>query len=797
MNKRLGTYAKHVYARPYAATIKTKSYTVANSVTTVNVTWEATADAAHPIDETTVQYCIGKPNAGMVCPGTPTDAITIKDTNGIDGANFNISGVIDEDECLWVRVANKHDSNTTYSAWARVQTGVLKAPTAMTVTYNNSTNVAAITALTKGTAVTDAQHAVVYRGSNGQDVIVGIIASNASTLSNIKVPSGTASPSFGIFAFQGTATGKSSTGGVTVYSVNANMKSATFWQGGTVPSAPANFTADRADSPGEVILTWNWSWSDANKAEISWSTNPNAWESTDAPSTYVIDSIRAARWRVSGLTVGEKWYFQIRLIQDTDDGTIYGPYAEQKSVDLSSAPNAPVMELSSAVIAPGGSLTATWDYTSTDGTQQDTAKICVATVVDNATPPITYGTVVATVQTAQHADIDTSTWTTGTTYYLCVSVHSASGKTSAWSDPVPVFVAAPISISVTSSLASTTVTDSDNVSRTVTALTAMPFTATITGAGAGGTTTLIIERAEDYRMERPDESIRDGYAGETIAQWRQTGEAQISIATADLIGRLDDGASYNLIATIEDGFGQSKTSVTPFEVHWGRKPTKPTATVTTASGVAKITVTATSTQTGDTCDIYRLSVDKPQLIVQGGSFNTQYVDPYPTIGPHAGYRAVNVTAYGDYVTSTNEKAWDDVTGQLFENKTGYIHFNGESIPVQFNVGLSSSWKKDFKETKYLGGTVRGDWNPAISRSCSVSLTIPTTDTTAIEQMRRLADWSGICHVRSQDGSSYAADVQVSSKTSYSVGGNIEDFTLSITRVEPETLDGVTSSEYGA
>ena len=789
-------YAKHVYARPNAAKIKEAKATVKNSNTTLYVKWTAASDAAHPIDETTTEYYIGTPGAGMSFPTgqTGTEGSSSIDTKSTDAASYVISSAVGLDECLFVRVVTHHDANVAASAWKIPEGGKggLKAPTAMTVTYDDSTNIAAVTALTKGTTVPDAQHAVVYRGSNGKNVIVGIIASNASTLSNIKCPAGTASPSFGIFAFQGTATEKSSTGSVKIYSISENMRSATLWQGGTVPSSPANFTADRTETTGEVMLTWDWSWADANKAELSWSTNPNAWESTDEPSTYIVDGIRNAQWRVSGLAVGRTWYFQIRLLQESSDSTIYGPYAEQKAVNLSTAPAVPVLSLSNAVIPVGGKLTAAWEYAPTDGTQQVYASICTATIDDTATPPITYGSEVAHAETAQHADIDTSNWISGTTYNLCVRVTSASGEDSTWSDPVPVYVAEPISIAITeNSLDEQTV---DGVAGLY--LTELPMTITIEGAGAGGTTTLVIERAQDYSMSRPDDSRKDGYDGETIVLFSQTGEAQITVTRDMLIGTFDDGAMYRLIAAVEDGFGQGDSLPIEFGVHWDDQAVVPEATVELVGTVAKLTPAAgTGTPAGSTCDIYRLSVDSPQLIVQGGTFGTAYVDPFPTLGENAGYRFVCMTANGDYINGTDQPAWYDVTGQLLDNKNGIINFNGEALPIQFNVGLTASWKKDFKETKYLGGTVRGDWNPAVSRTASVTVTIPTEDTESIQKMRRLANWNGICHVRTQDGSSYSADVQVSGNTGYSVAGKVETFTLNITRIEPEALDGIPYSEW--
>ena len=51
-------------------------------------------------------------------------------------------------------------------------------------------------------------------------------------------------------------------------------------------------------------------------------------------------------------------------------------------------------------------------------------------------------------------------------------------------------------------------------------------------------------------MERPDETDFNGFEGETIYIFSQTGEAPVQINKEDLIGTLDDGASYRLIATV-------------------------------------------------------------------------------------------------------------------------------------------------------------------------------------------------------------------------------------------------------
>lgn len=795
-------YAKHVYAKPYKPVIRSTKVTEGSTSTTVVVKWEVQSTAAHPIDDVTLQWAIETPDPGLACPAGASwqDGVIIQDTKDADAAKFTINEVVGRDECLFVRVVAEHDisvnpNNITPSEPALVKKGMLTAPTIISVTTNESTHKATIVAA-NNSDVTDSKIAVVFR-MNGVNTIVAVIDAGETTASGVQCPDwGSNTIAYGLKAFQGTATAKTRADGVAVYTLQKNMYSENVWQSGNVPKEPANVTADAAtDALGEVIVTWDWSWADANQAEISWSTNPNAWESTEGPQTYVLDNTYAARWRVTGLETGRTWFFAVRLmIANSDNSVTYGPYSDPVSVDLSTAPNIPILALSAPIVPVTGEITATWEYNSTDGTDQAYAEICECTVNGST---VTYGSVIAHADTARHVTMSAGIWTAGETYYLAVRVTSESGRVSQWSDPIPVYIAEELIIQIDStSLEMASISDGSGGTRTVTALTEMPLQASILGAGEGGTTTLMIIRADEYNMIRPDETYRNGYEGETIALIRQTGEDAISIGTADLIGLLDDGAKYVLIAMVEDGFGQSDTEEIPFEVHWEHQAGIPTATVAVEDNVACITPAAPSSYAaGDTCDIYRLSADRPQLIFRGAAFGTKYVDPYPTLGEHAGYRCVCVTKNGDYITADNQPAWVDITEKLFDNKTGLIDFDGEQLEVEFNVSISDTYGKDFKETKYLGGSVKGYWNKAISRNSNISAKLLTEDAESIKLVRKLADYPGICHVRTQSGSSYAADVQVSNGQSHDNGGQIEDLSLKITRIEPEDLDGLPYSEW--
>ena len=795
-------YGCRVYSSPYAATNVNGEVTKQAGGMQTKVTWSQTKNSSYPVDTTVAEYAIKVPGLDLTYNGTADGTIgTIAGAGG--AASSFISQSLEKDECLFVRVGSTHLYKTTYSQWALADTGFLKDPEITDIQTDDTTFRAIVTASNKSD-VPGSFLVVLYRtGSEpNKQAVVGIIPAGETAVT-VQCPDWSEEDTyeFGVYACVGSYTQIARVDSVDSYSVTPRMKSeAPVWQGGQVPHAPTNVSVNSTSISGTVKVTWDWTWRDAQSAVISWADHEDAWESTDEPETYTINNTHAGEWNVSGLETGKRWYFRVRLMKGAGETGVYGAWSAPAVIDLSSAPAVPTLTLSQGVIPKGGSVSAFWVYVSTDGTSQAYAEICEATLTGDG---IRYGEIIASTETAQHMTLyaDKLGWQTGETHYLCVRVVSGSGRVSdEWSDPVPVIIADALHAVIEStSLAEQEITVEDNT-RTVLALTSMPFTATISGAGTGGTTILVIERAEDYHMDRPDETDFNGFAGETVALFSQIGEGQITINREDLIGVLDDGASYRLIATVKDSLGQSNTAMLEFEVHWQHQAIMPEGTAVIHDRVAYITPVAPDGYAqGDTCDIYRLSADRPELIVSGGSFGTTYVDPYPAIGEFGGHRIVYRTIDGDYITADNEIAWLDITaedGDFLDINYSLIDFEGEQIEFCYDVTHSNNWEKDFKETRYLGGSVTGDWNKAVGRTASLKgAAVTIKDQETMKKFRRLAVYPGICHIRTVDGSSFACDIQVSEDRSYDKDTVRAEYNLSVTRVDPEEPEGLTYAEW--
>lgn len=792
-------YLSHVYAYPpKAQIIGIKASDNTSSGTDVIVHYRAAATRPHPVSSATAQYVVTTPGAGVSVPAEAfwKDGFTAA---GFRGGNESVRFTVDtqagEDTCLFLRIKTVNGSNQAMSAPVVGVYGKLKAPTLASVEVDTGTNKATITA-TNNSQVSDSRLAVII-SLGGNTYTLGVIEHGETSIT-VSCPDLTQAEgyTFGVYAFAGSYIQS------TYYSVSAQMVSDPVWKNGSVPKAPKNVRATVADNEGSILVAWDWTWVHATGAVISWAKHKNAWESTEEPATYTVSNLHQSKWYITGLETGRTWYVRVRLTSGSGDETTNGPWSDAVSIDLSSAPAIPTLVLSDTFVLKGGEFTASWGYTTTDGTLQAAAEICeVAIAADGS---ITYGDIISHASTQQSVDITTDNWDIGT-HYLACRVASASGKTSdGWSTPVAINIVEPISIALSSSSLKDTTVAEDGGTRLILSLTELPLTVKITGAGAGGTTIAVIERASDYHVIRPDESEMDGYEGETIAQRSQTGEGEISIGSDDIIGRLDDGAEYRLVATIKDVYGQTDTVDCLFEVHWTHQAVTPAATVVSDADKLITTITPVKPEGAsdtDVCDIYRLSTDAPELIVQGGSFGTSYVDPYPTLGENGGHRVVLRTANGDYITEDNTPAWVDLgadEGDNLELHSIVIDFDGYRAVLPYNVKLDNSWNKDFQETRYLGGSVVGDWNPGVKRrlSASTDYHVSGDNDETIQTMRRLADYPGICHVRTPDGSSFAADVQVSENWQYSREG-IPSFNLTITRVDTEGFDGVTIAEWNA
>lgn len=834
-------YKKYVYAMPYQAVIDQDSIKVTERKTGgyfVSLKWQTKKNESHPIASQKVQYLLIQPDADLECPVTDqwqdAENGTFKGAskNG-DAAYIIVPTGLADNQCLYLRVVTSYGGNSRDGIPKLAKVGNISTPTGLSITFDDSTNSAQATA-TNTSEIEDSFIAIQVILPNNNTYYAGIIE-NGETQSNVMVLPDFASVGgkdkivFKAIACVGSYEETTGEDDITKFAVEILMQSDEQAMGGEIVQAPKIISALPTSIPGTIHVEWDGGYTDANSTEISWSDHPDAWESTDEPSNYTVPGIHASQWNISGLETGIVWYVRVRSIFGNGDNKTATPWSNIAEVDLASAPAVPVLVLSEGVVTETGKFTASWVYSTTDGTPQAGAVLAEVTGTE---APYDYENLVE-LNTEQHFTFDVADdlgWQAGENHRLAVKVVSASGKECGdWSVPVSINVAAPLTCEITESdLVAESITV-DEVTRTTASLNSLPLTVQVTGAGEGGTTSLAILRAQDYPIIRPDENDYIGFENETVYLHTQTGEDPITISADDpeLYGRLDDGAEYRIVATVQDGLGQSAQAESftladdsssedldsepdCFEVHWQHQAAMPSASVIidNENNIARLTPIAPENtedwqlDPDDRCDIYRLSADKPVLVYPDAVFGTEYVDPYPALGEFGGHRFVFKSKDGDYIGEVDGA--ESITmfdthedeGDLLETDYNIIEWATGQVMLQLNIDVSNSWAKDFEETKYLGGSVVGDWNKAVSRSGSVKGTaIVSNDESTIEAMRRLGAYAGICHVRTKDGSSIAANVDVSEDYTNDKAHKTAEYNLTITAVDPEGYDGLTYAEW--
>lgn len=823
-------YSDHAFSAPNGSSISSAEIKISNDEKISGaVTIDASTTNNQPVDSVTLQYVVTKPKTIASTSGNTRQIdVTIPEqgaswstyrtfdaTGGKMALDFTFDTPLDEDNCVFVRTSVTHDDETVNSSPQLIIPpqgfGYLTAPSITSCVLNPATSTVSI-GVNNATDLENNKSfvAVFFRTSSKQnpEKPIGIIPHGTSS-DSFKIPEVKEGDdiSFGVQTFVANYSPATYPGSLTYFDISSiKMKSsAIVWDDSSLPKPPSKVTATKLKE-GVIQVTWDWPWTEANCAELSWSDDPDAWESTEEPSTYVVSNLYSGKWNISGLSAGT-WYVRVRLIKTTEETTLYGTYSEMKEVSLSSAPNTPTLTLEPNVVAVNGQTTAYWEFSSTDGTGQSYAELAEAQEVNGVwqyTPLRN-----ATTNTGKSISFSPNDygWSDGSIHNISIRVKSASGRDAEWSNPVPLGVASLPVLSVSN--LNWTTDNSNNV------LAQLPLSFTVTGAGKSGYTTAVITRRQGFDIPRPNDSKEHGYEGEVIASRVirdvESAEFSFDINDNDLVGHFDDDALYKLDISVTDKFGQTVESKPyNFSVKWNEQAVIPTAQVEIDRDeeVAYITpIMPTGYTQGAYCDIYRLSMDRPERIIHKGAFGTKYVDPYPTFGVFGGYRVVYVTKYGDHRLDTGESSWTDYSPdeEEVENVIDYfdkfaitIDFDGDSIDLPYDISLSNTWSKDFTTTKYLGGSQEGDWTPGVGRTGSYKVRIPVEqDRELVYRSRLLADYAGVCHVRTPDGSNFYANVDVQEEREAKLINRVSSLTFNITKVDATQEDGMTYAEWSA
>lgn len=815
-------YAYHYYSIPERPVIqKTGSKAIGSSSRYVWADWTQNRPKDRPVDSMELQYAIDVPESGERYTGTSWNTgVTVVYHDSTVSGDFNTDDGIAEDQIMWTRVQSTHDKKYAYSEPRVAARGALKSPSFDTVSATGTTLV--INNVERKTEVPDAKTAIWMKIDNEEKGVIAVTDKEGTITVACPDVSGSTEYQIALKNFTGTSTPQNGASGTT-YKLNPLMQSGWIYsETRKIAVPPKNITA-MAVASDTVELTWDWSWKNADAATVAWADHEDAWISTDAPTTYDVED-RETTWHIGSLESAKTYYFRVRLRDTSGDEEVLSPWSDTVSVSLSETPTTPTLATSENYLAMDDTVICSVGYTG-----NSKASIKIAESINDEIVKKSDGSIVVLMMSSGMETLSETieninkiytsnglpdkVWNTGEVHYLKAMVTASGGKEGAWSDAVPVeIVAKPTIENVATNLVSEKMTyntsdvvseSGENVSATadgtINYLEQLPLTITPSFGKSVGKADIKVSRNRDYYILRPDGLKEQHFEGEIVASFTGSETDSYTIEIDDLIGQMDDGAEYSIQVTFTDIYDHTAATDIPFVVRWKHQPEVPSAVVNIIEDnkTASVVVSKPSTYAdGDTFNLYRMSVDRPELILEDGTYGQKYIDPYPALNEHGGILVVNKTANGDYITSDNSFAWlySDFS---IEYKKAIIDFDGESVEIQYNIDCDNSWDKDFERTVYLGGSVQGDWNPAVTRDLKIdAVSISLTEPTMIEQMRRLATYPGICHVRTPDGSSFSCDIQVSEKKDHDNKART-DFSLTIKKVDSEELDAVTEEQWSA
>lgn len=652
--------------------------------------------------------------------------------------------------------------------------------------------------------------------------------------------------------------------GYNLYAISALLKSKLTTFGGEIPIPPTNVDADHIGN-GNVLVTWDWNWKKADYAEVAWSDYNEALDSNEQPTTYQVPNSKNSRLIVRNLELGKTWYFWVRLGKE-ENTSIWSNVVFENLSSSPSVPSLNLSRryitlddkftANWTYVSTDGTTQSSAQICECAVSGNDVFYGNIIAEIPNEENQD---------KESQYIILDPQSnrlsWVEGSDHYLAVRVTSESGMISEkWSDYVPISVISSIDSSLNSSSLYPSAVDYDDTStysvddytikripdpddpekdkgvlykcvssistpeewneehwmidpnQPYQELRSLPLTAMVDSTADNVETNLIIERSKEYFLDRPDESTKSGHIGETIVQATDYGDGLFSIDQEDLTSYLDDGAFYYMTTRVTDNYGQSREVRYEFVVNWTHQALMPKAemVVDREYNVSKITIQSPDdiptgdSIIGDVCDIYRKSADGYVILYENAEFNNTYVDPYPTLGDHGGYRVVYRTRNGDYITADKSFAWLDLDDEedMIHSPSHIIDFEDGTVELMYNVDIDNNWRKDFQETKYLGGSIQGDWNEGVSKTTSMNCNVLTYDWDTISDMRKLAAYTGECHVRTRDGSNFLANVEVSEKLPYAVYTDpncnttqLCEYSLSITKLDPIEPDGMTLEDW--
>lgn len=498
-----------------------------------------------------------------------------------------------------------------------------------------------------------------------------------------------------------------------------------------------------------VLLGWNADGSDEfTGTELSWSEDEDTWRSTEEPDTHdftwsdgrypATGTLRyndSAEIIIKGLKEGTTYYIKARRYLDGDT-TVYGAYSDTATVLTTEKPQG-VVATSKSAIPAGEPLEVYWTF-SGNGLQTNWAvrDINGTNIVEGTG---SYGaTQISAERLADLAENNSVTFN--------VWVSTGSGEAESEYHTVKIIQKPTLTVSAPATL------------------TAQPLA--FTASSSRPCDLIVIVMSQGASGQFPD-GFKVQVAGDTIHSDVYEPIWSNGAATVTLPGGLDfwDLGNYTISVVARDRETGLQTDpvLSSFDVEWIAQAVDPTNAVslmpldyvTEGEHVQAVQIKLTppiGSDATDVYDIYRMDGDTAHLIGEGFPLTYTAIDEYAPFG-EAYYRIALRTVDGDI--EFTEKEYELIS------ETVRVDWQGGTLELPYGVTISDSYRKDVEFRQHLDGSTDGYWNTNINRKGSYgSAIIELVQPDEINLARALGRYPGAVFVRTQNGSAYAADVQI-------------------------------------
>lgn len=556
-----------------------------------------------------------------------------------------------------------------------------------------------------------------------------------------------------------------------------------------------------ADGESAVVtLGWNANGSDEyTGTELSWSDDENTWRSTKEPeiheftwtdgrypATGTLQYNDSATITIMDLKRDTKYWIKARRYLEGET-TTYGRYSDAMVVVPTNEPSSVVARCEKTIAAGeplgvywtfgGGGLQTKWRIEAYGG----------GNIVDGD----------GSFGFAQISANRLAEKAVNNVVKFRVWVTTGGGeKESEWNE-VTILQKPTLSISASSTLTSNALSFTASSSRVC------KLVVIVTSQGVSGQT------PQGFKAQMAGDTV---YSDELENVAWSNGSATVNLPTG-----LDfwDGGRYTLSVTAIDKESKlrSNTVTKEFTVNWTNKAIYPYSSIALTpidqaaesgnhiQGVQIDLTPPTGSRTGDVYDIYRMDGSNAHLIGKGVPLTYTVTDEYAPFGGKA--MAVDSTVEGYANMAPTEEGWyeyqngiyvpsadDDVSLSktyftveplfyriAYRTVDGDVAFadkeyaypyegvrfdwHGGSLELPYGVSIGDSYKKSVEFRQHMDGSTDGYWNKNIERKGSYgSSIIKLVQPDHVNMARALGRYAGAVFVRTDNGSAYAADVQV-------------------------------------